>query len=139
MKCREDGFVPYRAVAPDNARTNELELVSFHQRREFVKTGHRRAGTCNDIKISHSKARLNGVDVNGLQELCLEQFADTSDFMPLDIEVSIRKKAVRGMITWIKTQGFSGFHKRALLEAQIAVDTGQTRTARRLVPIQQQF
>ncbi len=93
IERREYSFVPYRAVAANDAGSHELRLVALNQWREFVKTCYCRAGTRNDIEISYSKSRLNGVNVDRLQELSLKQFAYAGDIMPVEISDKHRKES----------------------------------------------
>ncbi len=65
IKRREYCFVPYRAMAPKDARSHELGLVALNQWRKFVEAAYCRARARDDIEVSDSKAGCTGLTLIG--------------------------------------------------------------------------
>ena len=80
VNAGNDGFVGESVVAADLGRQVELRLITLEQRRELVEPRPRRAAAGDNAEVGLAQARLHRVDVDVLQELRLQQFADAGDF-----------------------------------------------------------
>src|SRR5438093_966464 len=89
---------------------------------ELVERERSRAASADEEQATLGEAGLNGRNVDGLQQLRLEQFADPGDLVAGQNRIRIGQKPVRGKICWIGVHRFPAFHQGKLLEAQIAID-----------------
>src|SRR5262249_39691069 len=98
-----------------------------------VERGRRGTLGADEEKVALGEARLNRRDVDGLKQLRLQELTDSSDFVSRQRGVRIGEKAVGGEVARIGVHGFPAFHQSKLLEAEVTVDSGKGRAARRQV------
>ena len=82
VNTREDAFSRVGVVLPGETAGLEIKPVAIEQRIEFVEGEGCGPAGADEEKIAFGEARLNGSHVERLQQLRLEQLADSRDFMP---------------------------------------------------------
>ena len=91
----------------------------------------------DDVEVGLAQARLHRVDVDVLQELRLQQFADPGDLAARLGGVDVRQEAVRAGVAGVEAQRLGRLVDAELLEAEVVVDAGEAGAARRPVLVEQ--
>ena len=103
----------------------------------LVEGGIRRTCAAEDEGPAERDLRLDGVEVERLVELGLEQFAHPADLLAGEGRVRVGEEAMRGVAGGVVRQRPQPFHEGELLEAEVVVDAAQVRASGRPVLVQE--
>ncbi len=90
-------------------------------------------------RLLSARARLNGGDVDRLQQLRLEQFAHPGDLVAGQRRIGVGQKPVGRKVGRVGVDRVPSFHQPALLKPQIVVNPRQARAPGRQVRVKLQL
>src|SRR5215510_2382489 len=96
--------------------------IPVEQGIELVERERPRTASADEEQVALGEAGLNGRDVDGLQQLGLEQLTDPGNLVAWQHRVRISQKPVRGKICWSGVYRVAAVQQGELLEAQISID-----------------
>ena len=134
----DDTFSTKRVMFTEQAACLQRKPIAVENGIELIKGERPRTTGTDEEQVALGEAGLNGRDVDGLQQLRLEQFTDPGDLVARQHRVRIGQKPVRGKVRGIDVHRFPAFHQGQLLEAQITIDPAKAGAAGRQVRVEQQ-
>ena len=137
LEAGDDELPAAGAAITSQAAPLDDEAIAGEQLVELVAGQRSRPAGADQFQIALGKTRLNRREVNGLQQLRLQQFTRSGDFVARQDGIRIGQQPVGGEIRRIDVDRFPAFGKRKLLETQIAVNAPEARAARGEVGIEQ--
>ena len=122
VNARQDEIVGSRRVIANEAVADESDLIASEQPRELVEAGAAESGV-EERETVVSETRLNGTDVERLQELRLEELAVSGDRVTRQAQIGVGEQAMSRKISGIGGQRFPPLDQRQLFEAEVSIDS----------------